>query len=153
MPTRKKTTDAADTPAKPKRKPAAKKAPTGVEPAAARRARTAAPATGAGAYDLVVVESPAKAKTINKYLGSRFKVLASYGHVRDLATGRRQGGEEVSGIRIGDGWKLCYLVDAGAKKNAKRKGRRTQRIPNSFATSDRTNTRRKKSNASSVQPR
>jgi len=40
--------------------------------------------------------------------------------VRDLATGRRQGGEEVSGIRIADGWKLRYLVDAGTKKNAKR---------------------------------
>jgi DNA topoisomerase-1 len=34
--------------------------------------------------NIVVVESPAKAKTINKYLGSTFKVLASYGHVRDL---------------------------------------------------------------------
>jgi DNA topoisomerase-1 len=33
---------------------------------------------------VVVVESPAKAKTINKYLGSAYKVLASYGHVRDL---------------------------------------------------------------------
>ncbi|MGZ5986315.1 MAG: type I DNA topoisomerase, partial [Caulobacteraceae bacterium] len=34
--------------------------------------------------NVVVVESPAKAKTINKYLGSDYKVLASYGHVRDL---------------------------------------------------------------------
>ncbi len=34
--------------------------------------------------NVVVVESPAKAKTINKYLGKDFKVLASYGHVRDL---------------------------------------------------------------------
>src|SRR3974390_1939182 len=33
---------------------------------------------------VVVVESPAKAKTINKYLGADYKVLASYGHVRDL---------------------------------------------------------------------
>ena len=33
---------------------------------------------------VVVVESPAKAKTINSYLGSDYTVLASYGHVRDL---------------------------------------------------------------------
>ena len=126
-----------------KRKPAApraKKASTGLEPAATRSKRTAkskatAPDVrpplnpdGSGGYDLLIVESPAKAKTINKYLGNKFKVLASYGHVRDLATGRKQPGEEVSGIRIADGWKLRYLVDAGAKaaKN-KGKGKRTPR--------------------------
>jgi DNA topoisomerase-1 len=131
---RKKPTDAA---AKPARKPSTRaKAATavGVEPAAARRKRAAAAEAarpprltpnGAGNYDLVVVESPAKAKTINKYLGPGYKVLASYGHVRDLATGRRQAGEEVSGIQIGDGWKLRYAVDAGGKAK-KRKGRRTQ---------------------------
>ncbi|HEY7688493.1 MAG TPA: toprim domain-containing protein, partial [Dongiaceae bacterium] len=34
--------------------------------------------------NVVVVESPAKAKTINKYLGAGYKVIASMGHVRDL---------------------------------------------------------------------
>ena len=34
--------------------------------------------------NIVVVESPAKAKTINQYLGNDYKVLASYGHIRDL---------------------------------------------------------------------
>src|SRR5579875_1410741 len=37
-----------------------------------------------GMPDVVVVESPAKAKTINRYLGDKFTVLASFGHVRDL---------------------------------------------------------------------
>ena len=34
--------------------------------------------------NLLIVESPAKAKTIEKYLGKEYKVLSSYGHVRDL---------------------------------------------------------------------
>jgi Topoisomerase IA len=33
---------------------------------------------------LVIVESPAKAKTLNRYLGGDYQVMASYGHVRDL---------------------------------------------------------------------
>src|SRR5689334_23208366 len=59
---------------------------------------------------LVIVESPAKAKTINKYLGPDYTVLASYGHIRDLPHGRRAKGEAVSGINIDAGWVPRYVV-------------------------------------------
>lgn len=51
--------------------------------------------------NLVIVESPAKAKTINKYLGPDFEVTASKGHVRDLPKTR-------FGIDIEKGWKPTY---------------------------------------------
>lgn len=55
------------------------------------------------ARSLVVVESPAKAKTINKYLGKDFTVLASYGHVRDLLP--KEGAVETD-----NGFKMNYRV-------------------------------------------
>jgi len=60
--------------------------------------------------DVVVVESPAKAKTINKYLGSRFKVLASYGHVRDLPP-------KDGSVRPDADFAMDWEVDAKAKKH------------------------------------
>ncbi len=47
---------------------------------------------------LVIVESPAKAKTINKYLGKDFIVKSSVGHVRDLPTGAAQGGKKATPV-------------------------------------------------------
>lgn len=52
---------------------------------------------------LVVVESPAKAKTINKYLGRDYKVLASMGHIRDLPKNKL-------GVDVEDGFKPDYVV-------------------------------------------
>jgi len=58
---------------------------------------------------LVIVESPAKAKTINKYLGPGYKVLASYGHVRDLPP--RDGS-----VRPDEDFAMSWEVDAKASK-------------------------------------
>ena len=58
---------------------------------------------------LVVVESPAKAKTINKYLGRNYKVVASMGHVRDLPKSKL-------GVDIEEGFEPSYEVIASRKK-------------------------------------
>ncbi|HJO68747.1 MAG TPA: toprim domain-containing protein, partial [Rhodospirillales bacterium] len=62
--------------------------------------------------DVVIVESPAKAKTINKYLGSGYTVLASYGHVRDLPA--REGS-----VRPADDFSMDWEVDPRAQRHIK----------------------------------
>jgi len=57
----------------------------------------------------VVVESPAKAKTINKYLGRDYKVIASMGHVRDLPKSKL-------GVDVDEGFEPSYEVIATRKK-------------------------------------
>ena len=52
--------------------------------------------------NLVIVESPSKATTINSYLGNDYKVLASVGHVRDLP-------KSSFGVDIEHGFKLKYI--------------------------------------------
>ncbi len=61
---------------------------------------------------VVVVESPAKAKTINKYLGPDFTVLASYGHVRDLPA-------KDGSVDTEDGFAMRWEVAADSRKHIK----------------------------------
>ncbi len=61
---------------------------------------------------VVVVESPAKAKTINKYLGSDFVVLASVGHVRDLPSKK-------GAVDPANGFQMNWEVDGNKQKNIK----------------------------------
>ncbi len=59
--------------------------------------------------NLVIVESPAKAKTIEKFLGKDYLVKSSYGHVRDLA-------KKNQGVEIENGFKPVYEISADKKK-------------------------------------
>lgn len=60
--------------------------------------------------NVVVVESPSKAKTIEKYLGKDFNVLASYGHVRDLVS-------KNGSVRPEEGFAMTWQVDDRSKKH------------------------------------
>lgn len=62
--------------------------------------------------NVVVVESPAKAKTINKYLGSDYKVLASYGHIRDLPS-------KDGSVRPNEDFALEWEMDVKSSKRVK----------------------------------
>ena len=64
------------------------------------------------ASSVVVVESPAKAKTINKYLGRNYRVLASYGHVRDLPP-------KDGSVDPNSDFAMIWEVDAKAQKRLK----------------------------------
>ena len=61
---------------------------------------------------VVVVESPAKAKTINKYLGSDYTVLASYGHVRDLPA-------KDGSVDPENGFDMTWEIGADSRKHVK----------------------------------
>ena len=59
--------------------------------------------------NLVIVESPAKAKTIEKFLGKDYIVKSSFGHIRDLS-------KKDLGINIDDGFKPVYEIPGDKKK-------------------------------------
>src|SRR5580698_7503022 len=62
--------------------------------------------------NVLVVESPAKAKTINKYLGDGYKVLASFGHIRDLPS-------KDGSVKPDDDFSMVWEVDARAQGKMK----------------------------------
>jgi DNA topoisomerase I len=64
---------------------------------------------------LVIVESPSKSKTIEKYLGSEFEVVSSKGHIRDLAIKGKDG----LGIDVKNGFTPTYIVDKDKVKTVK----------------------------------
>ncbi len=71
----------------------------------------------AGDKQLVIVESPAKAKTINRYLGPRYTVRASVGHVRDLPPRAPKGSKQpVPGVDLENGFEPTYVVLPAKKK-------------------------------------
>jgi DNA topoisomerase-1 len=85
------------------------------------------PSTAAAAgHALVIVESPAKARTIGKFLGKNYRVEASIGHVRDLPQGAKQvpaqyKGESWAnlGVNVDDNFTPIYIVPPGKTKQIK----------------------------------
>ena len=62
---------------------------------------------------LVIVESPAKARTIERYLGDDYRVLASYGHVRDLP---ENPGKGKLGVDVDNGFRPEYVITDDRRK-------------------------------------
>src|SRR5215210_279920 len=88
-------------PESPSAKPRRAAAKSSPKPKSKTTSKVAAPGPGRGR--LVIVESPAKARTIGKYLGSGYTVKASMGHVRDLP-------KSTLGVDVDDDFAPTYLV-------------------------------------------
>ncbi|UGB07354.1 type I DNA topoisomerase [Staphylococcus sp. HL28] len=81
------------------------------------------------ADNLVIVESPAKAKTIEKYLGKRYKVIASMGHVRDLPRSQM-------GVNTEDNYEPKYITIRGKGPVVKELKKHAKKAKKVFLASD-----------------
>ena len=79
--------------------------------------------------NLVIVESPAKAKTINKYLGNEFNVLASFGHVRDLPS-------KNGSVNPDDNFSFEWEVSNTSKKHMKEIYEASEKASNLYLATD-----------------
>jgi DNA topoisomerase I len=78
---------------------------------------------------VVVVESPAKAKTINRYLGSDYTVLASYGHIRDLPS-------KNGSVKPDDDFSMVWEIDERAKKHVAEIAKALQKADELYLATD-----------------
>jgi len=86
-------------------------------PAKRVRPESTASAAPKGDFQLVIVESPAKAKTIEKYLGAGFVVKASIGHIRDLPSKAPRGSKQaVPGVDLDHDFAPTYEIDDNKTK-------------------------------------
>lgn len=81
------------------------------------------------AENLVIVESPSKAKTINKYLGNNFQVIASFGHIRDLPS-------KDGSVRPDDDFAMDYEISDRSKKYVQEIVKHAKTSKNIFLASD-----------------
>lgn len=79
--------------------------------------------------NLVIVESPSKAKTIGKYLGKDFKVDASGGHIRDLP-------QKALGVDIKNNYEPKYVVNSLKKETVKRLNQEAKKADNVYLATD-----------------
>ena len=81
------------------------------------------------AKKLVIVESPAKAKTIGKFLGSQYKIKASNGHIRDLPKTKM-------GVDVDNQYKVKYYINRGKSKVIKSLRQATKKADEVYLASD-----------------
>lgn len=79
--------------------------------------------------DLIIVESPSKAKTIAKYLGGKYRVDASGGHIRDLP-------EKTIGIAVDKNFEPRYVISSGKEETVKRLADEAKRAGKVYLATD-----------------